>query len=658
MGTGTITTPNIISVSGGTVICGGQSGVMLRLQTVYTETNVMYQWFIDNVLIQGATQPYYYATVAGNYTLFVTIDDCSALANISVTYDGSLAIPSVDLKSQGNATTLCSGSGILLYVNNESDYGSGATYVWYDDDKEIARGVGMSNYLVDTAGIYSVLVYETDACLSKSIDTITITIVDSLSMGTIISSVMLPLQYNTGTDLTVTNVQGSIAPYVFTWYKRKNNETTWTQIPLVTTNPLSTGNVTDNTWFKVVVSSSNSNLSCNVVTDSIFIGINQVELSLEILTKPLIICNSLIDSLMLKISNTGDSDATNVLLDFYTDGTLPIINSVLLPFVGEHSDTIIKIGFAGNTNIIPLAGILKAEIISCNQSDMNPATIYGSWQAAGWSGDPAQADEDMVEIVINQNLKLITPTLDSICSGEVFEYDPQANISGTTFTWIRYAVSGIAGGYSTGTGSVSQQLINEVVVPVTTAYTYTLSAPGCTSLIYDTVYVTVLPKTELITSHMPANGGKITFGTPVIIRADGTGAAISTYIFADESGNRIIQTDNEYLAYIFNQDKDNAIDVTIINEYGCKTTGVETFNVAYDLPNVITPNETTNSKLFEGYDRQVFNRWGAEVYRGDTGWDGKYNGTLVVSGTYYYVLHLVQPDGKIVTIKRFVFVKY
>ncbi len=54
--------------------------------------------------------------------------------------------------------------------------------------------------------------------------------------------------------------------------------------------------------------------------------------------------------------------------------------------------------------------------------------------------------------------------------------------------------------------------------------------------------------------------------------------------------------------------------------------------------NAFTPNgDGINDKFLEGFDIVVFNRWGQELYRGKTGWDGKYKGVYVNTGTYYYV---------------------
>jgi gliding motility-associated-like protein len=40
----------------------------------------------------------------------------------------------------------------------------------------------------------------------------------------------------------------------------------------------------------------------------------------------------------------------------------------------------------------------------------------------------------------------------------------------------------------------------------------------------------------------------------------------------------------------------------------------------------------------QGYQITVFNRWGQVVYEGMNGWDGKYQGAEVNTGSYYFTL--------------------
>lgn len=77
-----------------------------------------------------------------------------------------------------------------------------------------------------------------------------------------------------------------------------------------------------------------------------------------------------------------------------------------------------------------------------------------------------------------------------------------------------------------------------------------------------------------------------------------------------------------------------------------------------DLPDILTPNEDGfNDCLLAGYELKVYNRWGGLLYSGTEGWDGKYRGRYVASGTYFYVIRLRFENGKEAEYKRSVTVK-
>ncbi|MDR1347842.1 MAG: Ig-like domain-containing protein, partial [Prevotellaceae bacterium] len=164
-----ITKPAIESESGSYVICGNQGGIMLKLTTVYTETNISYQWFKGDTLLAGATGIYYYAKEAGKYSILVTVDKCSSVSDIrTVTKDASGIVISPVLKSENDVTDLCTGGSVRLYVSNTSSYTSTTSYVWYRGDTEVLRGAGKSSYIASVSGKYKVLAYETNGCSSLS----------------------------------------------------------------------------------------------------------------------------------------------------------------------------------------------------------------------------------------------------------------------------------------------------------------------------------------------------------------------------------------------------------------------------------------------------------------------------------------------------------
>ena len=92
-----------------------------------------------------------------------------------------------------------------------------------------------------------------------------------------------------------------------------------------------------------------------------------------------------------------------------------------------------------------------------------------------------------------------------ICSNTLFAYLPTSNISGTTYTWSRAAIAGITNSATTGTGNISEILVNSTGSPITVNYVYTLSAGGCVNPNTYTVSVSVIPSPILTSSPSPAD---------------------------------------------------------------------------------------------------------------------------------------------------------
>lgn len=91
----------------------------------------------------------------------------------------------------------------------------------------------------------------------------------------------------------------------------------------------------------------------------------------------------------------------------------------------------------------------------------------------------------------------------SICSGTLFSYEPQSNVTGATFNWTRPAVGGISNPAASGTGNPNETLINTTVNPVNVTYIYTVTANGCTSPSSYNVIVTVNPTPSLTSTLTP-----------------------------------------------------------------------------------------------------------------------------------------------------------
>jgi len=84
-----------------------------------------------------------------------------------------------------------------------------------------------------------------------------------------------------------------------------------------------------------------------------------------------------------------------------------------------------------------------------------------------------------------------------ICSSSVFNYTPQSLTPGAFFSWTRAAVAGISNLPASGTGSITEILVNSTALPVTVTYIFTLSINGCSNPSTYSVNVNIIPSSVL-----------------------------------------------------------------------------------------------------------------------------------------------------------------
>jgi Domain of unknown function (DUF4082)/PKD-like domain/Bacterial Ig domain len=82
----------------------------------------------------------------------------------------------------------------------------------------------------------------------------------------------------------------------------------------------------------------------------------------------------------------------------------------------------------------------------------------------------------------------------TVNSGNAINYTPTSDGAGTVFTWSRAAVNGISNPAATGSGNITETLVNTTNSPVNVVYEYTLALNGCTA------------KQNLVVTVNPAQG--------------------------------------------------------------------------------------------------------------------------------------------------------
>lgn len=100
-----------------------------------------------------------------------------------------------------------------------------------------------------------------------------------------------------------------------------------------------------------------------------------------------------------------------------------------------------------------------------------------------------------ITVTVNPKPILTTPSfMPSICDSSSVFYVPASATTGTTFTWSRPAVAGIANASANGVDTISETLYNNVANTVLVTYYDTLKANGCINVQTITVSVNPTPK--------------------------------------------------------------------------------------------------------------------------------------------------------------------
>ena len=104
--------------------------------------------------------------------------------------------------------------------------------------------------------------------------------------------------------------------------------------------------------------------------------------------------------------------------------------------------------------------------------------------------------------------------------------------------------------------------------------------------------------------------------------------------------------------YITNTLQNNDIvSVTATDANGCIYVSDSIMIKIKPIPNGFTPNgDGINDVFMKNYDLTILNRWGQTLYKGKDGWDGKYKGEQITSGTYFYIITYSGLKGEIVSV--------
>lgn len=252
------------------------------------------------------------------------------------------------------------------------------------------------------------------------------------------------------------------------------------------------------------------------------------------------------------------------------------------------------------------------------------------------------------------NFKVINNRVE-LCDGERTDIKMEPDIPEISYVWDVEAF-GVEGA-ERNSGKSIEQILQYENAPAMVLYRISAVSTGggnvCSEEQTTAVRVKPLPEISLTWLHP---GDNVTLGTPLTVRANPT--YYDSYLFYF-NGEKHLQKESELVHYDWKENADNRVTVTVRSDEGCENTDSLVFTgPSLSLPNVITPNgDGINDKLFTGFELQVFNRNGSQLYKGKEGWDGMYQGQPVPAGTYLYVVHYRTPEGREIMKKYHVYVR-
>jgi len=588
---------------------------------------------------------YTYAPISSNKTL-TNLSTGAVVADINV-YESTPTIISETVcyvtcsARAGNDTTVCEGSipfalgEVPVAINGMPPY----TYTWTPTTHLSAGNVANPVFTPQVTTTYTLTIQDSDGCTASDELVITVNPMPIADAGPDVSICI--------GDSTQLNVPGPSSSF-YSWSHGAGNTQSVIVHPTITT-----------TYTVIVIDVH----SCGTATDDVVVSVVPLPTIISITDS---ICAEDVYTIATSITNfsgvqwstsgTGVFSNAQITHPTYTP-SINDINSGSVVLTAQVSGLMPCGNTTGYINLVilpkPAAPIFSNVFpVICEGSSpilLNTASpIGGTYSGLGVNNN------QFSPIISGIGTHTITYTIADIngCTNfatNMITISPNPIVSLNNFSNVCVLTDSIvlAGGVPTGGTFSGNNISNNIFYPSvagagthTISYTYT-DGNGCSQSASSTI--SVVEEVNLF-SNMPNNSVYGGLGQSVIITA--SPALSGIYVF--EIDNNIVQsgTSNEYLAASLQAS--NIVYVTL-NE-ACRDSLV--FNVK-PLPNAFTPLERTglNDLFMPHVDLHIFNRWGQGIYKGNEGWDGTYNGTLVSPGTYYYLINVIDANGKPVQFK-------
>ncbi len=461
-------------------------------------------------------------------------------------------LPSATITA-GGPTTFCQGGSVVLSAP-QGNY----SYQWFRGGTAVTTGGNAKDYTASTAGNYTVRV--TDNSTQCEATTTSATTVTVNAQPVVSAASASPAAKCVGSgNLTVFDLTGSVANGTPLWTVVPGSQTGSADVTSIS-NPNTTGTQVTVSGIGTVtmrLSSSSTVASCTTASREVTLTVHPMPIANAGADQSVCQAASGVTFIWRDGSGSGTGSNTSLDIDWVVKSKDATISSVSIGYPWEYKQRVDITGYGNVTLIMTVTtnGCSTSDDVTytikprpvitavenktyCNGqsvgtialgSDITNAAI--TWTSSrnigfGTSGtgnipaftaantgtstltatvtmnttlDGCAATQKSFTITVHPTPKLtnIPATTPQICSESVFNYNPAVSPSGSTTSWSRAAVAGISNAAASGTGSISETLINTTTTAKTVNYIYTVTANGCPNT--QTVSVIVNPKPTITT---------------------------------------------------------------------------------------------------------------------------------------------------------------
>ena len=252
---------------------------------------------------------------------------------------------------------------------------------------------------------------------------------------------------------------------------------------------------------------------------------------------------------------------------------------------------------------------------------------------------------DTLPLIVNQLPYLNLQLTDQCFGDESFNFPVYLENEGTPAGGNYYINNKLQSFFDVQNLSVGEYIIG---------YDYTDTITKCSNFIEKSINIYPKPKAYFDFSPQPAF-----IDDPNILFID---KSIGMYYSTWNLGDGSILFDSLRFTYQYNDTGQYAITYTILNEFLCSDSIVDSLTILPNykvfIPNSFTPNNDGNNDFFkpemivngsvERYAITIYNKWGGIIFNEENiPWDGKNRGKICPIGTYSYSVKIVDFKNKV-----------